>query len=325
MKRGTLVVPGILLLGLLSSSRGLAQGHEMDSEGYHFGLPFPGTLFLAPLYAGAYEPRFGVQASPGSERVELDAGASLVLAALHTVGWSPMDRWMASMIGIGIDFHTRTSFLVEPGSGIRTEMTGIYAGANLSWVPEIGWVISDIRVRFAWIANQPVTVDALQQRPARQSDAVLDLMVATNTAELGLTQRERGVEGEAYLAASRHIRLYGGALFFLRQNLDTPSDPTLYGGLDGRWQFRIGDGYGKRPLIRGITILFGYEARGTFEAASPLAHEARLGVKLARWWDRGVMIECGYHYGPSGFGLPFDTSEDYWWIGLAFDHLAKVF
>jgi hypothetical protein len=283
----------------------------------------PGMIFLEPLYAGAHEPRLGVQYAPTVGGVEIDAGVSLVLAALHITSLPLISGSPSSIIGLGIDAHSRSAIDIMPVRGSGSRVTGLYAGANLSWLPKIGSGISDLRIRYAYVGEESAAVDMVTGEHVWEKARSLDIMIATRSDELGLTEFGYGVDN-VFRSTTRLFRPYIGARLRFGEPGDGQPARILYGGIDGGWEFRLDHSYEDRRLIEAITLRFGYEATAAIDSLS-WGHEARVGVKLGHWRDRGIVIEAGYHTGPSRFGAPSSMSAEYFWVGLAYDHLEKIF
>lgn len=289
-----------------------------DNPGrYRYFQPPLGELFLSPLYAGRYEPRLGVLIDPDETRTRLDLGVSVNLLGWCNMEDSPMDYWVNAQLALGVDLFTWSRLNLKGGSG--EEIVDLYVGVNGSWKPGADIPITDIRLRAGHIASYPLRpiADSLSVSSISYSRNMMDLMIATNTLALGLLRGYAGVEGESYPSSWKLLRPYLGAELALRSTPDSSSALTPYVGIDGHWQLTKTD----RESSFGITLLAGWEAR--FHDESPTGHTARLGVKLAQWFRRGVTVEAAYHSGRSQFGQLFERQEEYVSIGVSIDHLVE--
>jgi hypothetical protein len=291
------------------------QSHPLDYNGPLSRIEWslgPSSHSFIPPYAGKTEARIGGTREFSNDKLRLDIGGSsdIVTVKSYSLVPSPISATdgYRKLLTLGAEFFTWTRLRANDNFKFPVEAVDYYFGINAaSDLPNnlLDWGQSTVRLRVAHISAHIVDGDTSftnpQQKYITYSREFADVMLSL-WAPKDVPHSSRPTWSS---------RLYLGALWLFHTIPDTLGVLTPYAGFDGEWELMQ-----QFPL----TLKLGYEARLNTELEPIGEHLARVGLKLGRYYSRGVVIEGSFYSGRSPYGQHFSQREKFFSLGFAVDY-----
>ena len=251
-----------------------------------------GELLFKPLVANTFEPRAGILAQVGKNRLRLDIGNSIDLLEYRL----PQDSAVAT---VGGDFFTYTLLRGEKNFHFPVDASDYFFGINFNFRKHLSDGLLSARLRVSHISSHFVdghydnTLAAWKDSrpPVVYSREFLDGVVA--------------FQPEPW---KNKIRVYAGATYLFHvdpKNLDRFVEDA---GVEGH-----------EELISNLNVYCAYEAALLKITEASIRHNIQIGMKIGRWEGRGLNLYGGYFSGYSIHGEYYNVKETYFAVGFLLD------
>lgn len=305
---------GHVVAGAADSVARHSQGDVGDPERPDPESPVPievpalpeGTPSTILPYAGKYEPRIGGWLLSRDDKLRLDIGTSVPLfERKREEGVFPGReggpiRFVGYTLSAGVDFFTWTQLRSVGRFKFPVEAVDYYFGLYGAFQPQTdfeGFPL-DVRLRLAHISAHLVDGD-----PRIAGGTNPEITYSREFIDLLTGQ-------------SRHMyrnsgRWYVGGVWSFSSIPSSIGRVVPYAGGDLSME-----------LMQDVPLTFrlGYEFRLNTELETIGENLLRAGLKFAKLYDNGVVLELAYYAGRSPYGQFFDRREEYVSFGFSVDH-----
>ena len=287
--RSKILAGSFFLLGSYSTLTFAASSDTAGAASVSFS---EGELLFKPLVADTYEPRAGMLAQIGKNRLRLDIGNSIDLISYS----APTDSVLAA---IGADFFTYTLLRGERNFHFPVDASDYFFGINFSarkrasagdWFARLR--VSHISAHFvdghydntqaAWKDMRP---------PVVYSREFLEGVIAFEPASL-----------------KDILRIYGGATYLF--HVDPRNLPRFIGeaGIEGHDEF-----------APHLSIYCAYQLTVLKISETSARHDVEVGLKVGRWEGRGLVLYGSFFSGYSIHGEYYNVKDNYFALGFRVD------
>lgn len=251
-----------------------------------------GELLFKPLAANTFEPRVGMLAQAGRNRIRLDIGNSIDVLRYRL----PQDSTVLTM---GADFFTYTLLRGERDFHFPVDASDYFFGVNFNFKKNLGKGLLSSRLRVSHISSHFVDghYDNTQgawkdsRPPVVYSREFLDGVIAFQPSW-----------------AENAVRVYAGATYLF--HVDPKDLPRFMGeaGIEGH-----------RELIPNLNMYCAYQATLLKITETSVRHNVQLGMKIGNWEGRGLDLYGSYFSGYSIHGEYYNVKESYFAVGFLVD------
>jgi Protein of unknown function (DUF1207) len=276
---------------MFASITAFSQEHVDSVSGNQFSFVLYGLLFK-PLVANTYEPRDGILAEIGKNRLRLDIGNSTDLIQYRFAEDS-------SLLTMGSDFFTYTLLRGEQNFHFPVDASDYFFGINFSYKKALSIGIASSRLRISHISSHFVdghydnTVGAWKDSrpPVVYSREFLDGVVALEPS-----------------SSNKDARVYIGATYLFHV------DPRNL----ARFMADAGLEYHSK-VWSNVYTYFAYQATVLKVLETSVRHNIQVGEKIGEWEGRGLNLYASYFSGYSIHGEYFNVKDNYFALGFLID------
>ena len=251
-----------------------------------------GELLFKPLLANTYEPRAGILAQVGKNRLRLDIGNSIDLLAYQF----PRDSAVATL---GSDFFTYTLLRGERNFHFPVDASDYFFGINFNFKKYLSDGLLTARLRVSHVSSHFV-------------DGHYDnTQAAWKDARPPVVYSREFLDGVAAFQPDRwenRVRVYAGATYLF--HVDPKSLPRLLGdaGIEAH-----------TAIAANLSAYIAYEATLLRITETSIRHNIQIGMKIGSWEGRGLNLCGSYFSGYSIHGEYFNVKETYFAVGFLVD------
>ncbi len=284
----TKLLKSVLIAIMFASIEAFSQEHS-DSISVNQLSFVPYGLLFKPLVADTYEPRNGILAEIGKNRLRLDIGNSIDLLQYRFAEDS-------SLLTMGTDFFTYTLLRGEKDFHFPVDASDYFFGINFNYKKTLDAGIVSSRLRISHISSHFVDGhydNTLQEwkdsrPPIVYSREFLDGVVALEPSSL-----------------NNDARIYIGATYLY--HVDPPD-------LD-RFMADAGLEYHTKIWTHVYTY-FAYQATVLKVLETSVRHNIQVGEKIGEWEGRGLNLYASYFSGYSIHGQYYNVKDNYFALGF---------
>jgi Protein of unknown function (DUF1207) len=252
----------------------------------------PYGLLFKPLVANTYEPRDGILAEIGKNRLRLDIGNSIDLLQYRFAGDS-------SFLTMGTDFFTYTLLRGEQNFHFPVDASDYFFGINFNYKKSFSTGIISSRLRISHISSHFVdghydnTVGAWKDSrpPVVYSREFFDGVVALEPSSL-----------------NNDARVYVGATYLFHVDPKNLARFMADAGLEYHYK-----------VWTNVYTYFAYQATVLKILETSVRHNIQVGEKIGEWEGRGLNLYASYFSGYSIHGEYFNVRDNYFALGFLVD------
>jgi hypothetical protein len=246
-------------------------------------------LLFKPLVADTYEPRDGMLAEIGKNRLRLDIGNSMDLLQYRFANDS-------SILTMGSDFFTYTLLRGEQHFHFPVDASDYFFGVNFSYKKDLDAGIFSSRVRISHISSHFVdghydnTVGAWKDSrpPVVYSREFLDGVVAFEPALI-----------------DNNVRVYAGLTYLFHVDPKNLARFIAEGGAEYHYS-----------LWTNVNAYVAYQATVLKVLETSVRHNVQVGGKFGQWEGRGLNLYASYFSGYSIHGEYYNVKDNYFALGF---------
>ena len=281
------LLPAIIFLSLTAFS----QEHP-DSVCINQLSFVPYGLLFKPLVADTYEPRDGMLAEAGKNRLRLDIGNSIDLLQYRFAGDS-------SFLSMGTDFFTYTLLRGEQNFHFPVDASDYFFGINFNYKKSLSAGILSSRLRISHISSHFVdghydnTVGAWKDSrpPIVYSREFLDGVLALEP-----------------LSLNNDVRIYAGATYLF--HVDPKNLARFMGDAGLEYHYKVWSN---------MYTYIAYQATVLKISGTSVRHNIQAGEKIGSWDGRGLNLYASYFSGYSIHGEYYNVKDNYFALGFLID------
>ncbi len=285
------VLNGTLIAILFATATAFSEEHADSLSGNQLSFVPYGLLFK-PLVANTYEPRDGMLAQSGKNKLRLDIGNSIDLIQYRFASDS-------SLLTIGSDFFTYTLLLGERNFHFPVDASDYFFGINFNYKKSFTEGIVSSRLRISHISSHFVDGHydnnigewKNSRPPVVYSREFLDGVVALQPSSL-----------------NDNARIYVGATYLFHVDPKNLARFMADAGLEYHGEIR-----------KEVNAYFAYQATILKILETSVRHNIQAGVKIGDWSGRGLNLYSSYFSGYSIHGEYFDLKDNYFAFGFLID------
>jgi hypothetical protein len=290
MKKTT-VLRGILLAIIFARCPALSLEHADSASGNQLSFVPYGLLFK-PLVANTYEPRDGILAEVGKNRLRLDIGNSTDLLQYRFAEDT-------SLLTMGADFFTYTLLRGEHNFHFPVDASDYFFGINFNYKKALSTGIVSSRLRISHISSHFVdghydnNVGEWKDSrpPVVYSREFLDGVVALEPSSL-----------------NNNARIYIGLTYLFHVD---PKNLTRFIA-DAGLEYHT-------KVWNNVYTYVAYQATVLKIVGTSVRHNIQAGGKIGEWEGRGLNLYASYFSGYSIHGEYFNLKDNYFALGFLID------
>jgi len=246
-------------------------------------------LLFKPLVANTYEPRDGMLAEAGKNRLRLDIGNSVDLLQYRFANDS-------SLLTMGSDFFTYTLLRGEQHFHFPVDASDYFFGVNFNYKKDLDGGIFSSRLRISHISSHFVdghydnTVGAWKDSrpPVVYSREFLD----------GVAAFEPG-------SMNNNVRVYAGLTYLFHVDPKNLARFIAEGGAEYH-----------NSLWSSVNLYAAYQATLLKVLETSVRHNVQIGGKFGQWDGRGLNLYASYFSGYSIHGEYYNVKDNYFALGF---------
>ena len=281
-----------MLIAIMFASVAAFSQEQVDSVTANQISFVPYGLLFKPLVANTYEPRDGILAEIGKNRLRLDIGNSIDLLQYRFAGDS-------SFLAMGTDFFTYTLLRGEQNFHFPVDASDYFFGINFNYKKSLSTGIISSRLRISHISSHFVdghydnTVGAWKDSrpPVVYSREFFDGVVALEPSSL-----------------NNDARVYVGATYLFHVDPKNLARFMADAGLEYHYK-----------VWTNVYTYFAYQATVLKILETSVRHNIQLGEKIGEWEGRGLNLYASYFSGYSIHGEYFNVRDSYFALGFLID------
>ena len=249
----------------------------------------PSGLLFKPLVANTYEPRDGMLAEIGKNRLRLDIGNSIDLLQYQFANDS-------SILTMGSDFFTYTLLRGEQHFHFPVDASDYFFGVNFNYKKKSDAGIFSSRLRISHISSHFVdghydnTVGAWKDSrpPVVYSREFLDVVTAFEPASM-----------------NDNVRVYAGLTYLFHVDPKNLARFIAEGGAEYHYS-----------LWSNVNVYAAYQATVLKVVETSVRHNVQIGWKIGQWEGRGLNLYASYFSGYSIHGEYYNVKDNYFALGF---------
>jgi Protein of unknown function (DUF1207) len=287
----TKLLTGVMIATFCIRVAALSQEHSDSLAADRLSFVPYGLLFK-PLVANTYEPRDGMLAEIGKNRLRLDIGNSIDLLQYRFAH----DSSVATM---GADFFTYTLLRGEKNFHFPVDASDYFFGVNFNFKKSLSEGIFSSRLRISHISSHFVdghydnTVAAWKdgRPPIVYSREFLDGVVALEPSSM-----------------DERARVYLGVTYLFHVDPKNLARFMADGGLEYHTE-----------VWKNVNTYIAYQATVLKILTTSVRHNIQLGEKIGEWKGRGLNLYASYFSGYSIHGEYYNVKDNYFALGFLID------